>query len=124
MLKILYECLRLMRIVETLGDELGNKLLLLLKRYNSRLTQLVLGAGAVQMGACKNITTKHLCLSAEALALFLAQIPSILAQLKISLPSGKLQTMLVAEYEQLRSDLNNHLGELYNKLSGILAQRV
>ena len=38
MLKIMYEFLRLMRIVENLSSDLTNKMLLLLKRYNSRLT--------------------------------------------------------------------------------------
>ncbi len=68
-----------MRIVENLSSDLTNKLLLLLKRYNSRLTQLILGAGAISMGQLKNITTKHLCLSVEAISLFMIQIPSIVA---------------------------------------------
>lgn len=61
-------------------------------------------------------------MSVEAISLFMVQIPSIVAQVKISV-GGSYQGYLLAEYDKLRSDFHNHLNELYKKLAGILTQR-
>ena len=111
-----------MRIIENLCGDLSEKLFQLLKLYNSRLTQLILGAGAIQLGNLNNITAKHLCLSVEAVSLFILQIPCIVSQVKISV-QGEVQKYLLNLAENLKKDMNNHKQELEKKLASILSER-
>ncbi|CAM9093662.1 unnamed protein product, partial [Phaeothamnion confervicola] len=67
----------------------------LLRLYNSRTTQLVLGAGAIHSAArLKSISAKHLALCSQSLGLVRALVPHMRAALAAQLPP-KHHTLLV-----------------------------
>lgn len=60
-----------------LSGTIGRQLAELLRHYNSRCCQLVLGAGAMQVAGLKTITSTILVLAARSLKLILWFMPYI-----------------------------------------------
>ncbi|KAL8747348.1 MAG: hypothetical protein Q9184_007615, partial [Pyrenodesmia sp. 2 TL-2023] len=63
--------------IPSMTQEVTSLILEYLRLFNSRCQQLVLGAGATKIAGLKNITTKHLALSSQALSFITALIPHI-----------------------------------------------
>ncbi|KAI4122831.1 MAG: hypothetical protein LQ347_006371, partial [Umbilicaria vellea] len=63
--------------IPSMIQEITSSLLDHLKLFNSRSSQLILGAGATRSAGLKNITTKHLALASQALSFVIALIPYI-----------------------------------------------
>lgn len=55
--------------------------------FNSRMCQLVLGAGAMQVSGLRSITAKHLALSSQCLSVFMALHPVLKSLFTSSLPT-------------------------------------
>ncbi|KAL8948087.1 MAG: hypothetical protein Q9183_007720, partial [Haloplaca sp. 2 TL-2023] len=70
-----FECL--ITGIPSMTSEITTSLLDYLRLFNSRCQQLVLGAGATKIAGLKNITTKHLALSSQALSFIIALTPHI-----------------------------------------------
>ena len=60
-----------------------------LQMFNSRMCQLVLGAGAVQMAGLKSITAKHLALSCQCLGALAELHPALAGALASKLPVAR-----------------------------------
>jgi vacuolar protein sorting-associated protein 54 len=63
--------------IPSMTQEIGSNLVECLKLFNSRSSQLILGAGATRSAGLKNITAKHLALSSQALSFIVALIPYV-----------------------------------------------
>lgn len=96
-------------------------LLEVLRTYNSRSSQLILGAGATRVAGLKNITTKHLSLSSQALSFVIALTPYMRECARRHLPSG--QTNVLAEFDRTKRLYQDHQSGIHDKLVDIMTGR-
>lgn len=94
----------------------------LLKSYNSRTCQLVLGAGAMQLAGLKSITARHLVLTSQCLSVMLCKIPAVRAHLAKYMPA-RYEPLLV-ELDRIGKELLEHRSEIYTKIVHILKERI
>ncbi|WFD23942.1 hypothetical protein MEQU1_002637 [Malassezia equina] len=94
----------------------------LLKQFNSRTCQVVLGAGAMRSAGLKNITARHLALAAQTLSLMMALLPSLRALMKRHLTAS--QAVLLGDFDKLQRDFREHQYEIHAKLVAIMGDRV
>jgi vacuolar protein sorting-associated protein 54 len=119
--KVVYEYLRICQELH-LPTETGSRLIDLFKLFNSKVCQLVLGAGATALGHLKTINSKHLGLSAQCISFLLEELPYIEVRLETSVPDYR--ALLAADIARLKIDLSMHLQEVYTKLGRILNDRI
>jgi hypothetical protein len=77
LLGILGDSLAFRDAVPAFGAEVAQRVLELLKIFNSKSCQLVLGAGAMQVAGLKSITAKHLAVSCQCLGALIALHPAV-----------------------------------------------
>jgi len=95
----------------------------ILRLFDSRTRQLVLGAQAIQSSArLKSIAAKHLCVTAQSLSLLLALIPHIRAALLAQLPSR--QRTLLTEIDRIQQALIDHHAQILSKFVNIVGDFV
>ncbi|CAM6025253.1 unnamed protein product, partial [Sphagnum balticum] len=75
LLKMIAEYMDISNALPSLATEVVHRVAEILKLYNSRSCQLVLGAGAMQVSGLKSITTKHLALASQSISFFYCLIP-------------------------------------------------
>ncbi|KAG0942041.1 hypothetical protein G6F57_004640 [Rhizopus arrhizus] len=97
------------------------KLLELLKLFNSRVCQVILGAGAMQSAGLKNITAKHLALASQSIGVMVVLVPK-LKECMESYVSSK-QANLLSEFDRIVNDYTNHQNEIHTKLVAIMNER-
>jgi len=119
--KVVYEYLRICQELH-LPTETGSRLVDLCKLFNSKVCQLVLGAGATALGHLKTINSKHLGLSAQCISFLIEELPFIEVRLETAIPDYR--TLLAADIARLKEDLNVHLQEIYTKLGRIINDRI
>ena len=73
-----------------------------LKTFNSRMCQVVLGAGAMRFAGLKTITVKHLALASQSLSIVIALIAYIRETFRHRI-SPKQAVMLV-EFDKVKHD--------------------
>ena len=95
----------------------------LLRVFNSRTSQLVLGAGAMRTAGLRSITAKHLALATESVRLFALVAPLVSAALEPFLPESRRRGLL-AEFDRTVADLATHARELHAKTVGIMRDRL
>jgi len=103
--------------------------------FNSRCTQLILGAGATKSAGLKNITTKHLALASQALAFLAALIPHMREFVRRHAGTGPTSSggggggagsgaaSLMGEFDKVRRQLQEHQDGIYQKLVDIMSGR-
>jgi hypothetical protein len=94
----------------------------LLRFFNGRSAELVLGAGAIGAAALKRITAKHITLCCQSLSGVLALLPALRASLLLRLPPA--QHGLLAELAVVTADLLMHDARLRGKLVTIFKELV
>ncbi|KAL8713459.1 MAG: hypothetical protein Q9225_006758 [Loekoesia sp. 1 TL-2023] len=106
--------------IPSMTQEITSLLLEYLRLFNSRCQQLVLGAGATKIAGLKNITTKHLALSSQALNFITALIPHIREFVRRhSSGSGQLLT----EFDKVRRLYQEHQYGVHDKFVEIMSGR-
>jgi len=70
----------------------------------------------------KNITARHISMAAQSIGAIAQLIPHIKEILSSKCTDG--QTVLLAEFDRLLKDYNEHQQELYSKLVSIMSERV
>ncbi len=63
--------------IHSMTPQISTSLLDVLRTFNSRSCQLILGAGATRSAGLKNITTKHLALASQGLSFIIALVPYV-----------------------------------------------
>ncbi|XP_052590692.1 vacuolar protein sorting-associated protein 54 isoform X3 [Peromyscus californicus insignis] len=86
LIRIILEYCQCVDNIPSVTTDMLTRLTDLLKYFNSRSCQLVLGAGALQVVGLKTITTKNLALSSRCLQLIVHYIPVIRAHFEARLP--------------------------------------
>lgn len=116
--------------IPSLTTEIATSLLSFLSLFNSRCTQLILGAGATRSAGLKNITTKHLALASQALSFISTLIPHVreFIRRKLGPNSGggadkAAGGSLIAEFDKVRRMFQEHQNSIYDKLVDIMSGR-
>ncbi|GFS30202.1 vacuolar protein sorting-associated protein 54, partial [Nephila pilipes] len=102
-----------------LTPDLANRVVELLKAFNSRTCQLVLGAGALQLVGLKTITTKHLALTSRCLNLIVYFIPYVKNHFQSKIPVK--QQKLDKQFDQVTKIYLEHIREISHKLESIIS---
>lgn len=105
---------------QTLATSCVSKIAELLRLFNSRTSQLVLGAGAIHSAArLKSINAKHLALVTQCLGLVISILPHIRAALMAQLPSK--QHTLLHDLDKIKREYNDHLEKVLSKFVNIIS---
>ena len=100
--------------------EITSTLLEYLKLFNSRSSQLILGAGATRSAGLKNITTKHLALASQALSFVTALTPYVREFVRRH-SSGAGSLMI--EFDKVKRLYQEHQAGINDKLVDIMSGR-
>ena len=103
--------------------EIISKVVELLRLFDSRTKQLVLGTQAIKSAArLKNISAKHLAITSQSVGLLLALLPHIRTALLVQLPPK--QHMLLTELDRVSHGLIDHHNQLLAKLVSLMGDFV
>lgn len=109
----------LMSNIPSMIQDIAPHLLDILKLFNSRSSQLILGAGATRSAGLKNITTKHLALSSQALSFVIALVPYVREFVR---RHGQANP-LMAEFDKVKRLCQEHQSGIHEKLVDIMSSR-
>uniref|UniRef100_A0A9J7ZQ05 Vacuolar protein sorting-associated protein 54 n=1 Tax=Cyprinus carpio carpio TaxID=630221 RepID=A0A9J7ZQ05_CYPCA len=104
--------------IPSITTDILTRLADLLKHFNSRSCQLVLGAGALQVVGLKTITTRNLALASRCLQLVVHYIPVIRAHFETRLQPR--QYSILRHFDHITKDYNDHIAEISAKLVAIM----
>ncbi|GAA5800869.1 hypothetical protein HPULCUR_006308 [Helicostylum pulchrum] len=120
-LKMFEDYLKCVLNLDNMAVEIMQKLVELLKLFNSRVCQVILGAGAMRSAGLKNITAKHLALASQSLGVMIALIPKLKECIGQHMPTK--QTNSLSEFDRIVKDYTNHQSEIHAKLVAIMNER-
>lgn len=109
----------LMANIPSMIQDIAPQLLEILKLFNSRSSQLILGAGATRSAGLKNITTKHLALSSQALSFVIALVPYVREFVRRHGQSNQV----MAEFDKVKRLCQEHQTGIHEKLVDIMSSR-
>lgn len=116
--------LTLLSHIPSMTSEISSSLCEYIKLFNSRLCQLILGAGAMATAGLKNINTKHLAIASQTLSFIIAVMPYIreCARRRAPTPTagGKSVGM---EFDNTKRLLQDQQVSIHDKLTDILSGR-
>lgn len=120
--------LHLLAGIPSMAPDISSSLIAYLQLFNSRCTQLILGAGATRSAGLKNITTKHLALAAQAFAFVSTLIPHVREFVRRHAGSGPnvnnaSVAALMGEFDKVKRLYQEHQNSLYDKLVEIMSGR-
>ncbi|KAK8046723.1 Vps54-like protein-domain-containing protein [Apiospora saccharicola] len=114
--------------IPSMSSDIATSLVSYLQVFNSRCTQLILGAGATRSAGLKNITTRHLALAAQALAFISTLIPHVrefvrrLAGTGANVNNASVAA-LMGEFDKVKRLYQEHQNNIYDKLVEIMSGR-
>ncbi|PHH60474.1 hypothetical protein CDD81_1605 [Ophiocordyceps australis] len=115
--------MRLIAGIPSMTTEVASCLIAYLQLFNSRCTQLILGAGATRSAGLKNITTKHLALASQALSFVAALVPHVREFVRRHAGSGAGVGSLMGEFDKVRRLVQEHQDSIQQKLVDIMSGR-
>ncbi|KAI1357776.1 Vps54-like protein-domain-containing protein [Xylaria arbuscula] len=120
--------LHLITGIPSMASDISASLIAYLQLYNSRCTQLILGAGAMKSAGLKNITTRHLALASQALAFIATLIPHVREFVRRHAGSGPHVNnanvaSLMGEFDKVKRLLQEYQNNIYDKLVEIMSGR-
>ncbi|XP_061317411.1 vacuolar protein sorting-associated protein 54 isoform X2 [Pezoporus flaviventris] len=118
LIRIILEYCQCVDNIPSITTDMLTRLSDLLKYFNSRSCQLVLGAGALQVVGLKTITTKNLALSSRCLQLIVHYIPIIRAHFEARLQPK--QYSMLRHFDHITKDYHDHVAEISAKLVAIM----
>nr|CAD1843793.1 unnamed protein product [Ananas comosus var. bracteatus] len=120
---MLSEYVDISRCLPSLSSEVVHRVVEILKLFNTRTCQLVLGAGAMQVSGLKSITSKHLALASQVISFIYAIIPDIRRVLFLKIPEVR-RALLMSEVDRVAQDYKVHRDEIHTKLVQIMRERL
>lgn len=123
LLKMLSEYVDISKCLPSLSLEVVQRVVEILKLFNTRTCQLVLGAGAMQVSGLKSITSKHLALASQIISFIHSLIPDIRRVLFLKIPEARKQ-LLMSELDRVAQDYKIHRDEIHSKLVQIMRERL
>lgn len=118
LIRIFLEYCQCVNDIPSIATDMLTRLSDLLKHFNSRSCQLVLGAGALQVVGLKTITTKNLALASRCLQLVVHYIPIIRAHFETKLQLKQISAL--RHFDHITKDYNDHIAEISAKLVAIM----
>uniref|UniRef100_H3CAL9 Vacuolar protein sorting-associated protein 54 n=1 Tax=Tetraodon nigroviridis TaxID=99883 RepID=H3CAL9_TETNG len=119
LIRIFLEYCQCVNDIPSIATDMLTRLADLLKHFNSRSCQLVLGAGALQVVGLKTITTKNLvALASRCLQLVVYYIPIIRTHFETKLQPK--QFSVLRHFDHITKDYNDHIAEISAKLVAIM----
>ncbi|KAI0914302.1 Vps54-like protein-domain-containing protein [Ustulina deusta] len=120
--------LHLITGIPSMASDISASLVAYLQLFNSRCTQLILGAGATRSAGLKNITTRHLTLASQALAFIATLIPHVREFVRRHAGSGPnvnnaSVASLMGEFDKVKRMFQEHQNNMYDKLVEIMSGR-
>ncbi|KAI0135673.1 Vps54-domain-containing protein [Daldinia grandis] len=120
--------LHLISGIPSMASDVSSSLIGYLQLFNSRCTQLILGAGATRSAGLKNITTRHLALASQALAFISTLIPHVREFVRRHAGSGPNVNNanvanLMGEFDKVKRLFQEHQNSIYDKLVEIMSGR-
>jgi vacuolar protein sorting-associated protein 54 len=109
--------------ISSITTDVSTSLISYLHLFNSRCTQLILGAGATRSAGLKNITTKHLALASQALGFIAALVPHVREFVRRHCGSGATVSSVMGEFDKVRRLYQEHQNSIYDKLVEIMSGR-
>ncbi|KAK8030875.1 Vps54-like protein-domain-containing protein [Apiospora arundinis] len=114
--------------IPSMSSDIATSLISYLQVFNSRCTQLILGAGATRSAGLKNITTRHLALAAQALAFISTLIPHVREFVRRLAGTGAnvnntSVAALMGEFDKVKRLYQEHQNNIYDKLVEIMSGR-
>ncbi|GAB7347050.1 hypothetical protein MBLNU459_g3190t1 [Dothideomycetes sp. NU459] len=94
-----------------------------LRTFNSRTSQLILGAGATRIAGLKNITTKHLALASQALSFVIALTPYLREAVRRHAGAGSSRAEVLGEFDKVKRLYQEHQMGIHDKLVDIMTAR-
>ncbi|KAH8591166.1 Vps54-like protein-domain-containing protein [Bisporella sp. PMI_857] len=107
----------------SMTTEIASSIISYLSLFNSRCTQLILGAGATRSAGLKNITTKHLALASQALSFISSLIPHVREFIRRRASTSVSISNLMGEFDKIRRSFLEHQQSIYDKLLDIMSGR-
>ncbi|KAL4386249.1 hypothetical protein GQ457_09G000530 [Hibiscus cannabinus] len=123
LLKMLSEYIDMNHLLPALSLEVVHRVAEILKFFNTRTCQLVLGAGAMQVSGLKSITSKHLALASQVISFTYAIIPELKQILFLKVPEPR-KSLLLSEFDRVAQDYKVHRDEIHTKLVQIMRERL
>lgn len=117
LIEIIYSYCLCANLIPAVASYLSHNLIDLLKTFNSRCYQLVIGAGAIRCTGMKTITSINLALVARALQLLLLLLPYIRNHFE---QCGNGSTITFTGYDAVDKDFTIHLNEISDKIVNIV----
>ncbi|XP_077461128.1 vacuolar protein sorting-associated protein 54 isoform X2 [Stigmatopora argus] len=118
LIRIFLEYCQCVNDIPAVATDMLTRLADLLKHFNSRSCQLVLGAGALQVVGLKTITTKNLALASRCLQLVTVYIPVIRRHFESKLQPKHFSVL--RHFDHITKDYNDHVSEIWAKLVAIM----
>ncbi|AEO62871.1 bb161ebc-7d62-479c-8044-f02721616bb3 [Thermothielavioides terrestris] len=115
--------LHLIATIPSMTAEISASLIAYLQLFNSRCTQLILGAGAMRSVGLKNINTKHLALASQALGFIAAIIPHVREFVRRHCGAGMVASTVTGEFDKVRRTLQEHQNSIYDKVVELMSSR-
>ncbi|KAG5924757.1 hypothetical protein E4U61_006930 [Claviceps capensis] len=115
--------LSLIASIPSMTTDVASSLIAYLQLFNSRCTQLILGAGATRSAGLKNITTKHLALASQGLSFMATLVPHVREFVRGHAGSSAGVSNLMGEFDKIRRLLQEHQSSIYQKLVDIMNGR-
>jgi vacuolar protein sorting-associated protein 54 len=104
---------------QSLATNAVTKVVEVMRLFNARTTNLVLGAGAIHSAAkLKSINAKHLSYVTQCLGMMLSLLPHIRAALMAQLPDK--QHTLLADVDNIKKEYKDHNEKVLNKFVSII----
>lgn len=110
----------LLAAIPSMTGEVSAALCDYLKLFNSRLCQLILGAGARHSAGLKNINTKHLAIASQTLSFIIAILPYMR---ECARRHGSGARASLSEFENVKRLLYDQQTSIHDKLIDILSNR-
>ncbi|KAF7851424.1 hypothetical protein BT93_L3965 [Corymbia citriodora subsp. variegata] len=123
LVKMLSEYIDMNNFLPTLSSEVVLRVVEILKHFNTRTCQLVLGAHAMQVSGLKSITSKHLALASQVISFIHAIVPEIRRILFMKVPETR-KGLLLLEMDRVAQDYKVHQDEIHSKLVQIMRERL
>ncbi|KAM3343052.1 vacuolar protein sorting-associated protein 54, chloroplastic isoform X1 [Capsicum galapagoense] len=123
LVKMLSEYVDMNNSLTGLSSEVVHRVVDILKFFNTRTCQLVLGAGAMQVSGLKSITSKHLALTSQVIGFTYTIIPEIKRILFLRVPETH-KGLLMLEVDRVAQDYKVHRDEIHSKLVQIMRERL
>ncbi|KAI4736798.1 Vps54-domain-containing protein [Aureobasidium sp. EXF-12298] len=122
LLRPIDDFLALMTSIPSITSAAVPALIDVLRTFNSRTSQLILGAGATRIAGLKNITTKHLALASQALSFVIAMSPYLREAVRRHASSANKAEVL-GEFDKLKRLYQDHQMAIHDKLVEIMTAR-